>query len=218
MTLDSATFARFNDALGSVLSGAESTVTPADRDMIATTVRVAAETSTPVAVRSAAAGSSMKAPGNGVLISLDKLNAIEVRAASLLVRAGAGASVATLQQRVAAEGLAVVGLGNGPLPATVGALVAAGAVPRRSLAGVEGVLTTGEFITFGGVLKDVVGYDVPALLLGSMGRLGIITEVTFRLEPATARTTTPAAAPGAVTLDPVLLRAFDPLQLLRPPA
>ncbi len=160
----------------------------------------------------------MKAPGNGVLISLDKLNAIEVRAASLLVCAGSGASVATVQQRVAAEGLAVVGLGNGPLPTTVGALVAAGAVPRRSIAGVEGVLTTGEFITFGGVLKDVVGYDIPALLLGSMGRLGIITEVTFRLEPATAHTTTPAAAAGAALLDPVLLPALDPLQLLRPPA
>lgn len=218
MTLDSATFARFNDALGAVLSGAESTVTPADRDMIATAVRVAAETSTPLAVRSAAAGSSVKAPGNGVLISLDKLNAIDVRAASLLVRAGAGASVATVQQRVAAERLAVVGLGSGPLPATVGALVAAGAVPRRSIAGVEGVLTTGELITFGGVLKDVVGYDIPALLLGSMGRLGIITEVTFRLEPATARTATPIRAAGAAILDPVLLRAFDPLQLLRPPA
>lgn len=218
MTLDSGAFGRFNDALGKALSGADSAVTPADRQALAAAVRIAAETSTPIAVRSAAAGSSVKAPRDGLVISLDRFNAIEVRGAALLVRAGAAASVATVQQRVAAEGLAVVGLGNGPLPATVGALVAAGAVPRRSIAGVEGVLTTGELITFGGVLKDVVGYDVPALLLGSMGRLGIITEVTLRLEPAAARTTTPAGAPGAATLDPVLLRAFDPLQLLRPPA
>ena len=218
MPLDSAVFGRFHDALGAALSGADSTLTPADRDAIAVAARICGETSTPVAVRSAAAGSSMKAPSGGLLISLDKLNAVEVRAPALLARAGAGASVATVQQRVAAEGLAIVGLGNGPLPATVGALVASGAVPRRSIAGVEGVLTTGELITFGGVLKDVVGYDVPALLLGSMGRLGIITEVTFRLEPAAARTMTPAGAPGAAALDPVLLRAFDPLQLLRPPA
>ena len=218
MALDTDVFARFHDALGAAVSGADSTLTPADRDSIAVAARICGETSTPVAVRSAAAGSSRQAPRGGLLISLDKLNAVEVRAAALLARAGAGASVATVQQRVAAEGLAVVGLGNGPLPATVGALVATGAVPRRSIAGVEGVLTTGELITFGGVLKDVVGYDVPALLLGSMGRLGIITEVTFRLEPATARTTTPAGPPGAAALDPVLLRAFDPLQLLRPPA
>ena len=218
MTLASDVFARFHDALGAAISGADSTLTPPDRDAIAVATRICGETSTPVAVRSTAAGSSVTAPRGGLLISLDKLNAVEVRAPALLARAGAGASVATVQQRVAAEGLAVVGLGNGPLPATVGALVATGAVPRRSIAGVEGVLTTGELIRFGGVLKDVVGYDVPALLLGSMGRLGIITEVTFRLEPTTARTTTPAGAPGAATLDPVLLRAFDPLQLLRPPA
>lgn len=218
MALTTEVFARFHDALGAAISGAESTLTPADRDSIAVATRICGETATPVAVRSAAAGSSVAAPSGGLLISLDKLNTVEVRATALLARAGAGASVATVQQRVAAEGLAVVGLGNGPLPATVGALVAAGAVPRRAIAGVEGVLTTGELITFGGVLKDVVGYDVPALLLGSMGRLGIITEVTFRLEPAAARTTSPAVAPGAATLDPVLLRAFDPLQLLRPPA
>lgn len=218
MALETGVFARFHDALGAALSGADSTLTPADRDAIAVAARICGETSTPVAVRSAAAGSSVAAPSGGLLISLDKLNAVEVRAPALLARAGAGAAVATVQQRVAAEGLAVVGLGTGPLPATVGALVATGAVPRRAIAGVEGVLTTGELITFGGVLKDVVGYDVPALLLGSMGRLGIITEVTFRLEPAAARTTTPAGAPGAATLDPVLLRAFDPLQLLRPPA
>jgi glycolate oxidase FAD binding subunit len=211
-------FVRFRDALGPAVSGADSTVTPADREAIVTAFGLCAETETPVAVRSAAAGSSARPPKDGVLISLDKFNAVDVQAASLLVRAGAGASVATLQQRVAAEGLAVTGLGKGPLPATVGALVATGALPRRALAGVEAVLPTGEFITFGGVLKDVVGYDVPSLLLGSMGRLGVITEVTFRLEPAAARTVTPAGAPGAAKLDPVIARAFDPLQLLQPPA
>ena len=216
--MNSDLFVRFRDALGPAISGADSTVTPVDRDAIATALRVCAETETPVSVRSAAAGSTMRAPSDGLLISLDKLDAVEVSAASLLARAGAGAPVAALQQRVAAQGLAVTGLGGGPLPATVGALVATGRVPRRALAGVEAVLTTGEFISFGGVLKDVVGYDVPALLLGSMGRLGVITQITFRLEPAGARTVIPAGAPGAAKVDPVIARAFDPLQLLRPPA
>ena len=218
MTLSSDAFTRLHDALGAALSGADSTLTPADREAIATAARICAETSTPVAIRSAAGGSAATAPSGGLLISLDRFNAVDVRAAALIARAGAGAAVTALQQQVAAGGLAVVGLGTGPLPATVGAMVAAGAVPRRAIAGVEAVLSTGELITFGGVLKDVVGYDVPALLLGSMGRLGIITEVTFRLEPAAARTSTPAGAPGAATRDPVLLRAFDPQQLLRPPA
>ena len=216
--MNSEVFGRFNDALGSALSAADSTVTAADSVMIATAARICAETKTPLAVRSAAGDGVAPAPRDGLLISLDRFNAIEVRAAALLVRAGAGASVAAVQQRVAAEGLAITGLGNGPLPATVGAVVATGALPRRAITGIEAVLPTGELVAFGGVLKDVVGYDVPALLLGSMGRLGIITEVTFRLEPAGARTATPAGAPGPATLDPILLRVFDPLQLLRPPA
>ena len=66
----------------------------------------------------------------------------------------------------------------------------------------------------GAALKDVVGYDLIAVLLGSAGRLAIITAITFRLEPATARTAT-SKPPGTRQWQPGLAGAFDPKGLLR---
>ncbi|MBS1162908.1 MAG: glcE [Burkholderiaceae bacterium] len=77
--------------------------------------------------------------------------------------------------------------------ATVGGCVAAGlAGPRRSSAGgvrdyVLGakLLTgTGEVLSFGGtVMKNVAGYDVARLAAGSLGVLGVITEVSLKVLP-----------------------------------
>jgi FAD/FMN-containing dehydrogenase len=109
----------------------------------------------------------------------------------------------------------VVGLGAETGSAHVGTLIARGDVPRRTLAGIEAVLTTGETVKAGGaMLKDVVGYDLLAALLGSAGRLAIIVAVTFRLEPAAARTPT-SKPPGARAWQPALADAFDPKGLLR---
>lgn len=206
---------RLREAAGAdSLSASGSVVSPTTLSGAVATVRVLADGATPFAVRSTAAGSSAAAPPGGILLSLDRLSGIEAHAPALTLRAGAGATIGSVRQRAATAGLAVVGMGDGPLPASVGALVARGAVPRRSLTGIEAVLPSGETIAFGGVLKDVVGYDVPALLLGSMGRLAVLLTATFRLEPAAARTASPAPA-GVVMPDPSLTRAFDPQELLR---
>lgn len=208
---------RLRDAIGAEsLSPQHSVVAPADADAAVTVVRICAETATPLAVCSNSNGSTSAAPDGGLLLDLERLSTVEVHAPALTVRAGVGASVTAVNARVAAEGLALTGLQAGQHPASVGALVARGAVPRRSLAGVDAVLPNGDTIRFGGgVLKDVVGYDVPALLLGSRGRLAVILAVTFCLEPASARTTTAAPAAGPLPLDPDVARAFDPESLLR---
>ena len=208
-------FVRLREAArDAAVSERDSVVVPATLDATVAVVRVCAETATPLAVRSAAAGSTVAAPPGGVLVSLDRISGVELHAPALTLRAGAGAGTAAVRQRAAAAGLALVGVGEGPLTASVGALVARGLVSRRSLTGVEAVLATGETIAFGGVLKDVVGYDIPSLLLGTMGRLAVLLTATFRLEPAGARTVSPPA-PGVVTPDPSLTRAFDPQELLR---
>lgn len=151
----------------------------------------------------------------GIVISVHRLSAVHVAAPGLTVRAGAGATVAHLRDAVTKERLAVVGLGAQTGSGHVGTLVARGDIPRRSLAGVEAVLTTGETVKAGGaMLKDVVGYDLLAALLGSAGRLAIIADVTFRLEPVTARTPT-SKPPGSRTWQPALADAFDPKGLLR---
>ena len=55
---------------------------------------------------------------------------------------------------------------------------------KQYVLGLEAVLPTGEIIETGGkVVKNVVGYDLTHLLVGSEGTLAIITKVMLRLVP-----------------------------------
>ncbi len=50
--------------------------------------------------------------------------------------------------------------------------------------GVRATLADGSAVKFGGrTMKNVTGYDMTKLFVGSFGILGVITEVTFRLLP-----------------------------------
>jgi glycolate oxidase FAD binding subunit len=84
--------------------------------------------------------------------------------------------------------------------ATIGGMVAAGlSGPARATAGsvrdyVLGahlINGRGELLQFGGtVMKNVAGYDVSRLLAGSMGTLGLITQVSLKVLPVAPRETT----------------------------
>jgi len=57
-------------------------------------------------------------------------------------------------------------------------------VTKDYVLGLEAVLPTGEIINAGGrVLKNVSGYNLTQLIIGSEGTLGIITKIIFRLIP-----------------------------------
>jgi glycolate oxidase FAD binding subunit len=77
--------------------------------------------------------------------------------------------------------------------ATVGGMLATGlSGPRRQSAGalrdfvlgVKILSGKGELLSFGGqVMKNVAGYDVPRLMAGSLGTLGVILEVSLKVLP-----------------------------------
>ncbi len=113
--------------------------------------------------------------------------------ADQIVVVEAGCTLASLQAALAAsrQRLAL----DPPLPerATIGGIVAANAFgPRRARFGsVRDLLIGASFVRADGVsarggskvVKNVAGFDVPKLLVGSMGTLALITTATFRLHP-----------------------------------
>jgi glycolate oxidase FAD binding subunit len=98
---------------------------------------------------------------------------------------------------------------DAPAAATVGGVVAAGASsPRRLrigpvrdwILGVEFVTGDGRLIRGGGrTVKNVSGYDLPRLLTGSLGTLGIIANLDLRLRPRSLARRT-VSARGSVEL------------------
>ena len=132
--------------------------------------------------------------GGEVVLSLSRLTGLgEVDGASLQVSAGAGVTLAALQAHARAAGLdAGVDFGARD-SATLGGLAACDAggiralrhgTVRARIAGLEAVLADGTVVRrMSGLLKDNAGYDLPALLVGSEGTLGVITRVRWRLVP-----------------------------------
>jgi len=72
-------------------------------------------------------------------------------------------------------------------------------VTGRWVTGLEAVMPPGEVIRVGGPLrKDVAGYDLKSLLIGSEGTLGIVTAAWLRLTPAPEAAAPVAALYGSV--------------------
>ncbi len=104
-----------------------------------------------------------------------------------------------------------------PARATAGGIVAANLNgPRRScygsvrdlVIGMKVALASGELIKAGGkVVKNVAGYDMCKLFVGSLGTLGILTEFTLRMAPIPETAATMVAA-GAL---PKALQFVDEL-------
>jgi glycolate oxidase FAD binding subunit len=116
--------------------------------------------------------------------------------AELTVTLGAGTTLADLDATLAAAGQHCPIDARDP-GATVGGVVAVGlSGPRRVRYGplrnrlleVHFVIADGRRIKGGGrTVKNVSGYDVARLLVGSFGTLGVIVQVTLRCEPRPPR-------------------------------
>src|SRR5213594_4308834 len=129
-----------------------------------------------------------------VVISLERFNRlVEHDDANLTATVQAGMRVAALQELLGGRHQCLAVDPPDPQHSTIGGTVAANINGPRRMAyggvrdlviGMKMVLASGEPIKAGGkVVKNVAGYDMCKLFVGSLGTLGVITEVTLRLTP-----------------------------------
>jgi FAD/FMN-containing dehydrogenase len=185
-----------HDYTGRYRGEARAVVRPADTDQVAGVMAACASSGVPVVPQggnTGLVGASVPRDGE-VVISLHRLSDIgEIDAATGQVTLGAGVTLAALQAAARAAGQDA-GLDFAARDScTLGGVVACDAGGARALrhgtarahvAGLEAVLADGSVISrLTGVMKDNAGYDLPALLVGSEGTLGIVTRVRWRLVP-----------------------------------
>lgn len=175
---------------------ADIVVLPSDTDQVAAAMRLCHAHRVPLVVRGGGSGYTGGAVPvrGGVVLGMDRLNRIlDIDADNLLAVVQPNVITGDLQDAVEARGLFYP-----PDPASLRQSVIGGNVAecaggpravkygttRRYVLALEAVLPTGEVVRTGSkAIKNVVGYDLTQLLVGSEGTLAIITEITLRLVP-----------------------------------
>jgi FAD/FMN-containing dehydrogenase len=187
-------------------------VRPGTADEVADVVRACASEGVPLVPQGGNTGLvGAGVPQDGeVVLSLLRLNSIgAVDRLGQTVAAGAGATLADVQQVARAVGLDVGIDFPARDSATLGGIASTNAGSERMLRngatraqviGLEAVMADGSVLRrMSGLSKDNTGYDLVQLLVGSEGTLGVITAVELKLVAA--------AGPGVTTL--VAIKTID---------
>lgn len=185
-------------------------VSPGSAEEVAAVLRVANERSLTVVP---AGGSTQQHIGVrpeqvDILLDTGRLTAVEhYDAGDLTFGVGAGATLAEAQRQMAANAQFLPLEGNAG-PATIGGLMATAAqgplrhgygAIRDFCIGVQFVTGDGKLAKGGGrVVKNVAGYDLMKLLIGSYGTLGVITSASFKVFPLPRQTATFVCAFGSL--------------------
>ncbi|QSO54588.1 FAD-binding oxidoreductase [Alicyclobacillus curvatus] len=186
-----------NDLLQSGQSRAVVWVEPDDETQMADVFSMASEHAWKVAIVGAGTQLAAGRPGESVdvVVRTSRMNRVlEFAPGDLVVTVQPGVRLEDLQAVLAGEGKML------PLDpwvnekATIGGIAASGiSGPRRALygtvrdmaIGLRVVYPDGQVIRTGGkVVKNVAGYDLTKLFIGSYGTLGAMSELTFKLRPA----------------------------------
>ena len=142
------------------------------------------------------------APGglDAVVRTRGLLRIVEYAPADMVIVVEAGVTLAAVQAEARVHGQRLALDPPAPERATIGGRVATGGFgPLRArygairdlIIGVTLVRADGEIAHGGGkVVKNVAGFDLPKLLCGSLGTLGLIAGAAFRLHPLPEATTT----------------------------
>ena len=174
----------------------EAVVKPQNSKQVSDILKLANENIIPVTPRGGGTGLSGGAlpVHGGIVLSMEKFNKIiEIDEKNFQAIVEPGVITQVFQEEVEKRGLFYP-----PDPASRGSSFLGGnlaecsggpravkyGVTKDYVLGLEAVLPTGEIINAGGkVLKNVSGYNLTQLIIGSEGTLGIITKIIFRLIP-----------------------------------
>ncbi|MHB1200914.1 MAG: glycolate oxidase subunit GlcE [Polaromonas sp.] len=163
-------------------------------------VQSAAATGAPLRIRGGGSKDFYGQALNGDILDMSAYaGVISYEPSELVVTVRAGTRLSELEALLAAQGQCLpfepphFQIHGATAQATVGGMVAAGlsGPARASVGGVRDFMLgarllngRAELLTFGGqVMKNVAGYDVSRLLVGAMGTLGVITEVSLKVLP-----------------------------------
>lgn len=165
-------------------------------ETVSAVLKLANQLKTPIVTRGSGtglSGGSIPVP-NGIVLCLVKMDKIlELDRANLTLLAEAGAVTQSI-----ADAAAVAGLFYPPDPgsmkiSTIGGNVAENSgglrglkygITRNYVMGLEAVLADGQVLWTGNkCVKDVAGYSLKDLFIGSEGTLGVITKVLLKLVP-----------------------------------
>ncbi len=170
---------------------------------VATTLRAASRHGvfvTPRGGGTSRVGGAVAVQG-GIVLSLEGMREIRgIEEGDLLAVVEPGVVTARLHEAVEARGLFYPPDPNSLATCTLGGNIAAGAggprafkygVTRDHVLGLEVVTGDGSVLKLGKrTPKGVTGYDLTALMVGSEGTLGVVTEATLRLRPKPAEVAT----------------------------
>lgn len=184
---------------------------PTDVEQVQAVLRICRERAVPVVARGAGTGLAGGAVplANGVLLVLARFNRIlEIDADNRVARVQPGVRNLAISEAVAELGLYYAPDPSSQIACSIGGNVAENSggvhclkygLTVNNVLGVEILTIDGEILRLGGKAWDSPGYDLLALMNGSEGLLGVITEVTVKLLPK----------PDSVQ---VLLAAFDAVE------
>jgi glycolate oxidase len=174
----------------------EAVLLPGSTEEVASVIKLAEEAGVALVGRGSGtglSGGSVPSAGCWVLCLLRMNRILGVDAENLTLLAEAGVVTEKINQRLLAEGLFYPPDPSSQKISTIGGNVANNSgglrglkygVTRNYVMGMEVVLANGEVIWLGNkCVKDVAGYSLKDLFIGSEGTLGVITKVLLRLLP-----------------------------------
>jgi glycolate oxidase len=174
----------------------DAVVSPASTEEVSSILQIAYRDEIPVIARGMASGlaAGTVAYGGGLVLNLTRMNQIrEIDGVNMMATAQAGVITADLAAAVEAEGFFYPPDPASIRQSTLGGNVACNAGGPRCLKygvtgdyvmALEAVLADGRVLRMGNkCIKNVTGYDLVHLLVGSEGTLAVITEVTVKLVP-----------------------------------